>query len=250
MTVESGNTRETLVRLTIVTLACAVFCGMFLRDGFVKYPRENAEFAREDFPEPTNETPLINPLVTEEALDKVHKNMSLEELEEFLGEPAYNNGVEVFWVGKVGYIRVKLSRAGLVEQSVWKQGKRTATDLHWQVVGAVLTGLLTVVFVVLLIRAAGTKVVLDEKGLTCNRGETIAWDQMRSLDTSLYKRKGWVMLHFERGGTTGQQKLHSFHIAKFKEIVGEICARKSFESPFAEPPAGQDAGDAAQTPSA
>jgi len=242
MNIESRTTRETLIRLGIVTLACAVFCIMFLWDGLVKYPRENLDFAREKFPQEITPIPPMNPLVTRKAIDQIHKSMSLEEVEQVLGEPAFNNDVEVFWVGRTGYIWVKLNRARLVEQSTWEDAQHTRSDLQWQKVGAVVSALLAIIGLAFLIRAARIKVVLDETGLTCNCGRTIEWEHMRSLDTSLYKRKGWVMLHFEHGGTAGQQKLHSFHIAKFKEIVTEVCARKGFDSPFAETEAEQATG--------
>ena len=252
MSIESRTTKETLIRLSIATLACAIFCVMFLRDGFVKYPRENLEFARERFPQQAAEVPSANPLATREAIDQVHKGMSLEEVQQVLGEPAFNNQVEVFWVGRTGYIWAKLNRAGLVEQSTWEDAPHTMSDLQWQKVGAVVAAVLTVVGLAFLIRAARIKVVLDDGGLTYNRGPAIEWDQMRSLDSSLYKRKGWVMLHFERGGMAGQQKLHGFHIAKFKAIVTELCARKGFDSPFVETKtkAEQDAAGSGQAPSA
>ena len=100
-----------------------------------------------------------------------------------------------------------------------------------------------------MIRAARIRAVLDEQGLVYNQGEPITWDQMRALDASRYKRKGYVRLYYERGGKPGQQKLHSFHIARFKEIVGEICARKGFESPLEQPERKKDAGGTSQTPS-
>lgn len=249
MKIESGTTRETLVRLGIVTLACLILCILFLRDGLAAWPRENAQFMGEQFPEPAEEPPSINPLITESALDQVHKGDRLAALEEKLGEPAFNNGVEVFWVGKGGYIWAKLNRAALVEQSKWADAPHTRTDLQWQMVGAAITAVLTVIAGGLLVRAARTRVVLDDRGLVCNRGEPITWDQMRALDVSRYKRKGYVRLHYERDGRPGQRKLHSFHIARFKEIVGEICARKRFESPL-EQSKKKEPEDAPQTPSA
>ncbi|UCG32683.1 MAG: hypothetical protein JSU68_13580 [Phycisphaerales bacterium] len=250
MKIESGTTRETLVRLGIVTLACLILCILFLRDGLVAWPRENAEYMGEKFPDPAKEPPSMNPSITEGLLDRIHKGDRLAKLEEELGEPSFNNDVEVFWVGKSGYIWAKLDRAGLVEQSTWEDAPHTRTDLQWQMIGAVITAVLTVIAGWLLIRAARTRVVLDDRGLVCNRGEPIEWNQMRLLDSSRYKRKGFVWLHYERGGQPGQQKLHSFHIARFKEIIGEICARKGFESPLEQPVKKKDAGDALQPPSA
>jgi hypothetical protein len=249
MKIESGTTRETLVRLGIVTLACLILCVLFLRDGLVIWPRENAEHMGDQFPEPAKETPIINPAITEGSLDRVHKGERVTKLEEELGEPAFNNGVEVFWVGKTGFVWAKLNRAGLVEQSKWEDAPHTRTDLQWQMAGAILTAVLTLIAGWLLIRAARIHVVLDEQGLVYNRGEPITWDQMRTLDASRYKRKGYVRLYYERGGQPGQQKLHSFHIARFKEIVGEICARKGFESPLEQPEKKKDAGGTSQTPS-
>ena len=249
MKIESGTTRETLVRLGIVTLACLILCVLFLRDGLVVWPRENAQHMGDQFPEPAKKTPIINPAITESSLNQVHKGERVTKLEEDFGEPAFDNGVEVYWLGRSGFVWAKLDRSGLVEQSKWEDAPHTRTDLQWQMVGAVITAVLTVIAGWFLIRAARIRAVLDEQGLVYNQGEPITWDQMRALDASRYKRKGYVRLYYERGGKPGQQKLHSFHIARFKEIVGEICARKGFESPLEQPERKKDAGGTSQTPS-
>jgi hypothetical protein len=245
MCIESGTTRERLIRLGIVTIMCAVASTVFLRDGFIKYPRENAERARDNFPAGPEELkklplPEFNPRVTAKAFENVHKRMTIEELKNLLGEPAYSTKADVFWVGKQGCIHVWLDRAGLVKRSEMR-AKYTARDLLVQKTLGALSGALALVALIALLRAASLKVVLDDRGLSYNRGPTIEWDQMRALDNSRYQTKGWVTLTYERGPRSEQQRLDSYHVGKFREIITEICSRKGFESPLAQAkPGGED----------
>ena len=95
-----------------------------------------------------------------------------------------------------------------------------------------------------------THLLLDDTGLTYNRGPLIRWEDMKALDISTFARKGWVHLIYEQSGPErsrmseqragGEQrlKLDEYHLARFDEVIDEICVRKHFENPLPvkEPP--------------
>ena len=233
MPIRSGTTRERLIRLAIFGVMCAVASALFLRDAFYGYPRANAAQARDEFPEIMAELPRINADVTEDRCKRIEENqMTLEEAEQILGEPAFSDDREAFWVGPSGFVKADLKRSGVISKARWNKGRHTSRDLAVQTVLGALAGFLAIPALVFLVRAAGTCVLLDEKGLTYNREETILWEEMKGLDASLFKRKGRVTLDFERGGNARGQRLDSFHVARFDDIVSEICQRKGFESPL------------------
>jgi len=233
MPIRSGTTRERLVRLAIFGVMCSVASGWFLRDAFYAYPRDNAAQARDEFPEIMTELPAINSEVTESVCERIEPDqMTLEEAEQILGKPAFSNNREAYWVGPAGFVKADLTRRGVISKARWHKGRHSAQDLVVQKALGTLAGFLAIPALVFLVRAAGTSVVLDEKGLTWNREETILWEEMKGLDAKVFKQKGRVTLEFERGGKARRQRLDNYVVARFDDIVAEICQRKGFESPL------------------
>lgn len=81
-------------------------------------------------------------------------------------------------------------------------------------------------------RVRGTRLVLDESGLTYQGKGPISWDAMRRLDTARFNEKGWVDLRYDESGTENSIRLDEYHIARFEEVIDEICTRKGFENPL------------------
>ena len=74
--------------------------------------------------------------------------------------------------------------------------------------------------------------MLDDTGLTIPRTGQIHFEQMKSLDTERYKKKGWVTLHYDAGGEEAEVRIDSYHVARFNEIISELCQRTGFASPL------------------
>jgi hypothetical protein len=231
--IRSGTTRERLIRWGLFTAMCAVASGLFFYDGFVKWPRRNAEQAAENFPGPHEGPVEINALVTRENCATIRQGMGLPQVKEILGEPAYEDEQVVFWVGPGGFLQWRLDgrRVGYPPPR-FQRAAHPAADLATQKFLGALAGLAAIVALTFLVRAAGTRVVLDDAGLTTPRTGQIRFEQMKSLDTERYKKKGWVTLHYDAGGEEAEVRLDSYHVARFDEIISELCQRTGFESPL------------------
>lgn len=86
-----------------------------------------------------------------------------------------------------------------------------------------------------LVRVLRTRVVLDDQGLRYGRKPVIGWDQMRGLDSQRYEAKGWVALVHQSPSGESRQRLDSYHLAGFEDMVDAICERKGFANPLPEP---------------
>lgn len=217
---------------------CAGACALFLWDGFFKYPNENARKAWDQFPEEVSQEPVYDKDLTEADFHRIQADkMTLADARKILGEPAFNNGAEVFWVGKAGYVQARINFSEMITSVRWNKGRHTVRDLIVQKTLGALCGFVAIPALLLLVRAAGTRVVLDDEGLHYNRGALIGWDDMKALDSANYKRKRWVTLEYEREETRRRQRLDRYHLARFDEIVAEVCRRKGFASPLKSPDA-------------
>jgi hypothetical protein len=94
---------------------------------------------------------------------------------------------------------------------------------------------LSIIAAVHLIRVLRTRAVLDDQGMVYNRGPVIGWDQMTALDCAQYEAKGWVDLVYESGGRQRRRRLDSYHLARFDDLIDELCRRKGFRNPLPEP---------------
>ncbi len=247
MTIESGPTRERLIRWGLFAAMCAVACFLFLRDALVKYPHENARQAAENLPQATSgEVPKVNPRVTRKNVAALlarakTEGLVVEDLKAVLGEPAFLEvDREAYWVGRTGWVRFALAGTKVVfdpshdeADEIWINAKHTENDLMVQLLLGSLTGALMLWAGYLLVSAARTRVVLNDQGLMANGRGPIEYARMRSLDTSEYARKGRVTLRFEEAGKDAALRLDSYHVARFREIVTEICNRRGFPMPFA-----------------
>ena len=241
MTIQSGTTRERLIRWGLFAVMCAVASGLFFYDGFVKYPRQNAAQAAENFPTQPEKPPGINARATPENCAKIRPGMGLPEVKDILGEPAYLDRDVAFWVGPAGWIRCKLNGLQVDYPSPkFREGSHPRMDLNWQKVLGALTGLLAIVALTVLIRAAGTHFVLDDQGLTTRRTGLISYDQMKSLDTEEVKR-GRVTLYYEAGGEPAELRIDNYRIARFNEIIVGLCERKGFAALPGETESDSDA---------
>jgi hypothetical protein len=171
-------------------------------------------------------------MVTAENVDKIESGMTLSLLEHHLGDKPVETHNQTYWyIGPAVYARFEVigdAVSNVIEMTENTDHRESDLAMQkWIAAGLCIVVLITLYF---LIRAVRTRVVLDDAGLTVNHRH-VAWDAMTGLDIEEYKDRGWLDLVYDDGDLL---RLDSYHIAKFREIVTEICNRKGFASPFAE----------------
>jgi len=254
MTIESGVNRGTLIRFGLIFLMLVAFAAWFAWDGFVNYPRENLEAARQNFPEPTESLPVANPAVTAEQAEQFKRQIEnaqlpkFEEVKAVWGEPAWlgldRSGEQkmpsgnrvAFFVGPYGWARVTIAgdSATTVE---WHPATYGRFDVLVQkIIAAVL---LTVALVVLvwIVKMATERYVLDDEGLVLPGVGRVQWDQMLELDASDFAKKGVIRLKYrDSAGGERQALLDENRIARFDEIVIALCEKKGWQLPGEDEP--------------
>ncbi len=243
MRIESGTTRERVVRCLIFLVVCGALAIYFAYDGYVGYPKKNLEQARKNFPKAVSTLPQANPNVTAERFAQLQADLprNLDEITDALGEPAYQDQKDAHFVGRYGVIRATLDGRRVSGLS-WQKLEKSHADILFQQGAAYSLALLTLVTLVQFFRILRTHVVLDDEGLAYN-SRRVTWDQMTSLVTDKYHDKGWVDLAYKKAdGTEHKLRLDSYKIKAFDEIISALCQRKGFTSPIAKPPAPDEPG--------
>ena len=142
------------------------------------------------------------------------------------------HGTQRRYFGPAGFLVVET--VGEVVQSVKynPSPKPSAEDILLQKVFGVIFLCIGLYFLYRLLRMVTMRAVLTDEGLSLNSKPPIAWDEMTALDDSEYRRKAWVYLEHNHGGSATRVKLDSYRIHTFREMIGEICSRKGFPVPF------------------
>lgn len=248
MRIECGSTRERIIRNLLMLIMFGVFGIWFTYDGFVGYPQKNKDEHIQQLTVEEREgvTDIVMyETVTDDALMKAKQIVRdikgpkvRDEIEALFGGPPSFESQETWWYfGPYYRIRFNLVNgkpvAGRKEnQIIGAAPEKTATSISWQKrLGAGLS-IFSLYLLVFIIRVARTKFVLDENGLTLNGKGPIAWDSMKSLDTSLFSAKGWVDLIYDDGGTETTMRLDEYHLASFDDAIDQICKRKGFDNPL------------------
>ena len=121
------------------------------------------------------------------------------------------------------------------DEQAQRPARHRPVDILLQKGLAVGFAVLSVIAAVHLVRVVRTRAVLDDQGLVYNRGPVIGWDHMTALDSDRYEAKGWVDLIYDSGGGQQRRRLDSYHLARFDDLIDEICHRKGFRNPLPEP---------------
>lgn len=175
------------------------------------------------------ETP--NYRVTAEQVGRTSPGMSEQEVERFLGTPNKREPRRLWFAGPAAYAMFEVDDAGnLTGKPNLRNLEPSEGDIFIQKVLAIILGILSVFVLVKWLRILSLRVRVDESGLIFNRRH-IPWDAMTGLDTDQYLDKGWVDLVYTEGGREELQRLDSYHIARFKEVVQAVCDRKGFTLP-------------------
>ncbi len=243
MQIESGPTGERKVRTLLLFLMVAVFSAWFAYDGWVGYPRSNynehlGQLTKEER-ESVGELPVyptVNKAKWESGVKAVkeasasQRRSVLEAL--FEAKPSYENAEAMYYFGPAYRVKVSLRDGFPGDPMIGSPATKSETSIEWQLyLGAVLA-VVSVYLLWFVLRVVRTHLVLDDTGLTYSGRGPIRWDQMKQLDISRFADKGWVDLLYDDNGAEGRVRLDEYHLARFDDIIDEICERKGFENPL------------------
>ena len=153
MTIESGTTSDRRNRVLIFLAMCLFFAGWYARDGFLKYPAKNFDWARQNLARVeglAQRTDLkTNPKALLESLNKVRPGMSVAEVKALLGEPTFANQRDCCYIGPAAYGWFTLADGKIGEvKKVEMNSEPTESDIRLNKTIAGLMGVLAVVTLV------------------------------------------------------------------------------------------------------
>ncbi len=251
--IECGPTTERRVRTALFFMMFAVFAAYFLYDGWIGYPAENFREHLEDLPVELREDAAnarIYASVAEDAgeraqtaLTKFDAKAQRQALEDtFGGPPSYESAEAIYYFGPVHRVKIGFTKNGKLKSlPVANYAKKTATSIAWQKGLGVGLAVFSLIILLHLIRVFRARLVLDEEGLRLTGKAPIAWEDIRSLESDEFEKKGWVDLVCERGSSKRTVRLDEYHVTDFPAAMAEICSRKGFEDPVAKEKARKQA---------
>jgi hypothetical protein len=223
------------------------FSGWFAYDGYIGYPAKNRAEHLQQLPTPEErekaKDATIYPTVTQTAegkavaaLKKVVGGRASKEAEQVLteafgGPPSWKNNDAWFYFGPSYRIRIPL-KDGKLAAPLGSPSEKSDVSIVWQKRLAFGLAVLAIYCLWLLIRVVRTHLVLDDGGLSYLGRGPIRWEDMRALDIGNFSKKGWIDLTYDDHGTERTLRLDEYHLAKFDDVIDEICARKGFENPL------------------
>ncbi|MCL2329881.1 MAG: hypothetical protein FWC56_01095 [Phycisphaerae bacterium] len=255
MQIVSGTTTEHRVRLGLFLIMCLFFAAYFGYDGYHGYAAKNLEWAKYNVLKldpnirqeqkdqvQTNPKVLIHAIATLQQQASQGTVVTENEIQALLGKPALimpvpaqeGSGQNWWYVGPAAAGKLHMVDGKLQSPpnaSEWKAPNKSEGDILLQQRIAIGLGLLSIGVAIHYIRIMTMKTVLDESGLQA-KGHQVAWEEMTGLDTSEYRKKGWLDVLYRHDGDEDQVRLDNYHIARFDDIVKTICERKGFENPI------------------
>lgn len=249
MRIESGPTTERKIRNTLLTIMLAVFSAWFAYDGWAGYPAKNHEEFLNQLPKAEREKAKSGPVyprlihkevngkdhwleATREAIAKGGASSGRKEIESlFGGPPSYEAADAWYYYGHAVQIKIAVTHGepGSVQA---QRSQKKDSDIFTQKLLAGSLGALLLYSIWFVVNVSRTHLVLDEAGLAYRSVGPIRWEDMQALDISRFARKGWAELVYNDQGTQRRLRLDEYHLAKFDDVIDQICARKGFENPL------------------
>ena len=250
MPIESGPNAERKVRSTLLFLLVAIFAFWYGYDGWFGYPKNNVNDFLKTLPadqRPQGGKLPVYESVNEENILRLEKlKIHIEDNPETAignvlgGPPSLKAPDAWYYLGPAHVVRFAL-REGRPVDVTFPKPPHTATDIRWQkYYGYGLTALAGIALIYV-IRVRMARARLDDAGLTLGSRPTIAWDSMKRLDSSAFRKKGWVDLY--HGDPEEPTRIDEYHYARFDEIIDAICARKGFDNPLIKDSAESDSAE-------
>lgn len=238
--IRSWTTLERVIRTAIFTVIITVFTVLCYKDRFIAYPRDNVTSLLKSFPDLQGLSPEPNPDITKSTVDTLTRGMTVSEINDRLGSPAFSDDSQVIYFGEAGMLRVPLRRGKLKDDAVWTSGPHDQAELYFQLAMAIGLTPVALFALVHLLRVLTTRAELSDAGLQLRGKPLVPFEAMTTLDASHYRKKGWVEICYSLGGRDRRLRLDDYVLKEFPAIIREICSRKGFESPLPDS-AGDDA---------
>lgn len=247
MRIESGPTRERVIRTAIPLIMFCVFAVWFAYDGWRGYAQKNKEEHLEQLPPQerakAKDAPIY-PNISESELtpemksdaEMAIKRGSIEvrrtALKQIFGAPPSWEGSEAwYYFGPALRVKIPL-KDGMPAEVLIQKAEKSETTIVWQKAIAEVLTLVALCLILLMSRVLRTRLVLDDNGLALNGGRSIGWDAIKGLVTTDFAKKGWLDLVYRDGDAERKTRLDEYHLARFDAIIDEICRRKGFENPL------------------
>ena len=247
MRIESGPTGERKIRTSLLLIMVAGFSGWFAYDGYVGYPAKNRQGHLQQLATPAErekakDAPIYLTVTPESlskavnALNRIIGSRATQDQEQALkevfgGPPSVKAADAWYYFGPTFRIKIPLVE-GRLSRPVGTPAEKDDATIASQKLLALILAIVSIYCLWLLIRVFRTHLVLDEGGLSYQGRGPIRWDDMKALDISRFARKGWVDLTYNDNATDRTLRLDEYHLARFDEVIDEICTRKGFENPL------------------
>ncbi|MFQ5501641.1 MAG: hypothetical protein ACE5EQ_04995 [Phycisphaerae bacterium] len=243
MRIESGPKTERIVRTSLFLLLCAIFSGWFTYDGLVGYPSANFRELLEQLPPEARSKVSVQDIYSsvtaeslvdaQKAVRKIGRQQQRAAIESLYGgPPSYEDEQFAYYFGPFYRVTLHLE-GGKIRKVVGQKSPKSIQDCRFQKWLGGFLCVVSIVVLVILISIIRTRVVLDDDGLRFRGRKPVSWDAMRSLDDRRFRKKGRLDLIYADDNRDGRICLDEYHLAKFEEIVDEICSRKGFDNPVA-----------------
>lgn len=137
----------------------------------------------------------------------------------------YETYLEIKETHKDDYPTVWKERAAAEGWSSKIPGRKTDRDVFTQLLMALITVPLGVIFLIKLIRENMRWVAMDERGITANGGRVAPWDSFKALDETKWKTKGIAWLTYaDADGRERKILLDDFKSERepIKQIVTQV----------------------------
>ncbi len=245
--ITTRSTRERIIRNSLLTVMLLGFAAWSFYDGYEGYPQDNLEQARKALPADAQASAEINPQITRDSLPPIGVGLTMRELIEQIGPPAWqgeakDNIYRAYWFGPAITLIVRYDSMKYVTEAEVRDGVHTETDLVVQKGMGVVVGLLGLYALIRIIGMVAGRVTLSDAGLKPPLRPLIPYDAMTGWDTTEYKEKGRIYLAYAQNGDEKVYVLDDYKLAAFRPIVDEISARTGFANPF------EDQDPSAKTP--
>lgn len=249
MRIESGPTNERRIRNTLLAIMVAVFGAWFAYDGWVGYASKNhEEFLGQLAPGERDKArvgPVYRHLRYQEsggrdywstevnrALSQSNVTNGRKTVESVIGgPPSYETAEAWYYFGPAYQLKIPIS-GDQPGAAIPGRAQKKEADIFTQKCLAIVLGFLTLYLIWFVMRVGRTRLVLDDAGLVYQGIGPIRWEDMKSLDIAAFARKGYVFLIYDDHGSERRMKLDEYHLARFDDVIDEICARKGFENPL------------------
>lgn len=230
--INSSTSTERILRSLLLCVLVDTFAIWFLYDGYIGYPRKNAEELAKLLGLPAAQAPGISQELAAQRgralAESLRAGQSLEKLSGELGAPAVRQIDAAYFVGPGGWLKADL-QGEFLASAKWYDGPHTEADqsiqklLGWLLVLGGLAAMFN------LIRVLMTRALLAESGLQVTGRKPIPFEAMTGL-RRFASSDLWV-LEYQASGQSWTLRLDPYLYKQAQDIARAIAERKGIPFP-------------------